>query len=625
MTRPTPPRSRRKASPSRAYRCLEASGRRTAQNAVIGFIVLLTLFFLLSPRAPVQDLRLFHHTPSHRPPAQTNSTSGEVRWYSDWKWLKPFSASITLDEDRTVLPPLHTRPPIYTYYDADEKKDANTRAAENHLLLIWRRAWWAQGFRPVVLGKSEATQHPQYNTALKEAKHPQMKTELLRWLAWGQMGTGILANWLVHPMGAKDENLLSKLHKGDHSLSRYEGLSGGLFSGEKNAINAAILEALASPNLGDAKSIQDVLSSDTLSVSPKPSEIAFYDSQTNSEHFKAVTVALAEDKAEGLQSLAHLINSHLHLTFLNTFPDGFAVLTPFSSTASILSQRARALAEALRTCPESPIPSSCPPNRPNCTPCSSTTPLPVKSPESFSNSSSVYTIGSVPHPLTLASLKRKSKEITTRYIRRDTPRDPWLNLVTEKTLGKDLGGLGRIVPFKGMVASDWALARNLWMTDDQPLLHKSVEYHFGFAIPSFNSTTVFLDDLNHKDSQNSGAGMSTKEKNDKLRSLKVQTDLLVHAQRILENEKKRQSKDATSAGAGIGGAEKKGRRGSAKTGVKEMVEAWNLADTEAWRFVRAFVARERVERMKWEQEERKFAGGDLDDADGGVWRWFDRS
>lgn len=34
-----------------------------------------------------------------------------------------------------------------------------------------------------------------------------------------------------------------------------------------------------------------------------------------------------------------------------------------------------------------------------------------------------------------------------------------------------------------------------------------------------------------------------------------------------------------------------------------------MADTEAWRFVRAYGAREAMIRKKWELEERGFAGG----------------
>ena len=45
--------------------------------------------------------------------------------------------------------------------------------------------------------------------------------------------------------------------------------------------------------------------------------------------------------------------------------------------------------------------------------------------------------------------------------------------------------------------------------------------------------------------------------------------------------------------------------------VVEMVEAWNLADTEAWRFVRAYGARRRVERLQWEHEEKGFVGAEI--------------
>ena len=50
------------------------------------------------------------------------------------------------------------------------------------------------------------------------------------------------------------------------------------------------------------------------------------------------------------------------------------------------------------------------------------------------------------------------------------------------------------------------------------------------------------------------------------------------------------------------------RRGGKKEfiALRDAVEAWNMADTEAWKFVRAFNARRQVEREKWEAEENKF-------------------
>jgi hypothetical protein len=59
--------------------------------------------------------------------------------------------------------------------------------------------------------------------------------------------------------------------------------------------------------------------------------------------------------------------------------------------------------------------------------------------------------------------------------------------------------------------------------------------------------------------------------------------------------------------------------------IRGAIEAWNLADTEAWKFARAFLARSRVERLKWEEEEKKYAGGAGAERgkDEGWGRWFD--
>ena len=605
--KPNPVGYDRKSSPSKAYPDPKPFSRQTITTAIITIAIVSTIIFFQTPTRPdVQDLGLFRQPPSHKPPVQKNSTSGEVRWHSDWKWLKPFSASITRDEDRSVLPPLNTRLPIYTFYDSEEKKDEKVRAAENRLLLTWRRAWWAQGFRPVVLGRSEATKHPEYEKLRGKGLQSQIELDMVRWLAWAQMGTGVLANWLVYPMSARQEPLLSSLRKGEYSaLTRYEGLGSGLFSGEKSAIDKAIVEALSSSNLKDSKSILDALPRETLTVHPAPSEIAFYDARTNAEHYQSVTASLGENKAEGLESLATLINSHLHLTFISTFSDGIAILNPFSKPAGILTQRARALAEALRACPASPIPPSCPPNRQNCHPCSSSAPLAITNPEQYTNSSTVFTIGPVPHPYTLASLKGKTKDITTRHIRRDTDRDPWLEAITVTTLGDKLGGQGRIVPFKEMVAHDWDNAQGIWLADSQPLKDRFFEYHFGFSLPPLNTTaSPNPDDYT----------FVSQDRKEASRSLKLQQSLLDAAQVVVQTTRK-----TTSAS----GKKKKNSKKGDKSGVREMVEAWNLADTEAWRFVRAFAARERVEQINWEQEERKFAGGDREHGEGS-WRWFDR-
>ena len=590
--RPAPSRYR-KPSSSAAYPRPKPPPQRILLYTIVAASLFVTILFFASPAVPVvQDLRLFHHSPIHKPPAQKNSTSGDAKWYSDWKWLHPFSYTITQDEDRSVLPPLLKRPPIYTFYDDLAEKDEKIKAAENKLLLLWRRAWWAQGFRPVILGRSEAMMNPLYENIQVHKLQPQMEAEIVRWSAWGQMGTGILANWLALPMGSRDDHLLSRFRRGEYpKLTRYEGLGFGLYSGEMNDINAAISEALKSPQLEKSTSFLDIMKPDTIHVDPKPDAIAFYSAHANAEHYKSITTKLAENKADGLRDLAQLITSHLHLTFLNTFTDGFTVLTPHSESAHLLTEYALALANTLRSCPTSPEPSSCPPNSPGCMPCPSISSPAVKKPESYTNSSTIYTIGTIPHPLTLASLLSGKKDISTRHIRRETERDRWLSVVTEKILGKDLGGPSRIVNFKETVASDWGVARSLWMTEDPPSEHKDLEYHFGFEIKKFNVTGLEIDTL----------PLSQKEKKQVDRAYATQKMLIANSKDMITQRK---AKDE-------------------KPGVKEMVEAWNMADTEAWKFVRAFAAREKVERTQWEEEERAFAGGEEGRPEG--WgRWFDR-
>lgn len=586
----------------------EKPPRRRVVKIAFLFVCIITLFVIFSASpvpAPVQPARnaaqhAVHHAAqrispfrpaAHKPPVQRNSTSGDAKWFSDWKWLKPFSDSVTFDETRSVLPPIKTRPPIYTFYDTGAEKDKATKDAENKLLLIWRRAWWAQGFRPVILGRAEAMMNPLYERFQVRNMENTLEAEFVRWLAWGQMGTGILANWLVLPMGSCDDRLLSYLRHGDYpKLTRYEGLGSGLFSGDKASIEKTLLEALNSPRLKISKTIINAVDSTAFSVDPKPNAVAFYESTTITEHYKSISVALQDGKSAGLTSLAQLITSHLHLTFLNTFPAGLAVLTPYRVDTGILTQSATTLAASLIDCPLSSLPSTCPPNNPECTPCLSEKHLPITTPEFFLNSTTLFTIGTVPHPYTLGALRSHPKTLDIRYIRRHMKRDPWLQAITQETLGKTMGGLSRIVPFKEMVASQWGAARSLWITEETILSRRDVEWHFGFELPAYNSTSTI--------SLMPPAPHSQTSKHSPL-----ETDLR-QQQSILDK------------------AKEKLRRPTREDIIRPAIEAWNLADTEAWRFVRAFGAREIVERAKWEEEEKMFAGGE--EREKGWGRWFDR-
>ena len=580
---------------SNAYPRPKSSPRRAIKFVSVAAIVLFLLFVLLTSSpvpATVSSFPVFRPT-AHQPPVQPNSTSGDAKWYSDWKWHNPFSFSITQDETRSVLPPLTARPPIYAFYDTHSDKDKATKSAEDKLLLIWRRAWWAQGFKPVILGRAEALRNPLYEAMQGLSMEKSLETELVRWLAWSAMGTGILANWLVLPMGPYDDDLLSYLRRGEYpKLTRYEGLGTGLFSADKASINAVVQKVLRTPTLPTFKAFLDAVPQNAFSVDPKPKAIAFYESSSMADLYKPLVATLSDDKAAGLRDLAKLINSHLHLTFLNAYSAGITVLTPYESSSALLTLPAMHIAQSLATCPSSPMPSSCPPNHPRCTPCSTTS---IATADYHSNASNVFTIGTIPHPYTLTSLLAQSKDITIRHIRRETDRDRWLTAVTQKTLGKTMGGPSRIVTFKETVASEWGKARGLWMTEDGSPSRRDLEWRMGFALG--NSSSLPSPDTSTT-TTSSSAGKSESMLTEK--STRHQKELIGSSLEVV----------------------KKGK-GPAKS-IRDAVEAWSMADTEAWRFVRAYAAREGVERRKWEAEESRYAGGKEDDDENDQSEWWRR-
>ncbi|KAL8800480.1 MAG: hypothetical protein Q9182_005152 [Xanthomendoza sp. 2 TL-2023] len=599
-------------------------------SAAAGCLIIILLYFTSAPVPTASDINPFRPT-SHPPQSPHNSTHTEgARWHNHWSWLNPFSDSITDDQSQAVLPPLRDRPPIYTFYDAEAEKDEKIKAAENKLLLIWSRAWWAQGFKPVILGKAEAMRNPLYERFQVRRMEHTLGADIMRWLAWGQMGTGILSNWLVLPMGSYEDDLLSFLRRGEYPrLTRYEGLEAGFFSSDKAGIEAALTEALDSTNLTKSKSLRDLVSHKIFTVDPKPSAIAFYDSSTIADHYKSVSLSLTDSKATGYLLLADLISSHLHLTFLNIFSSGIAILTPHRSHSFLLQYPAITLANALINCHPSPLPTSCPPNNPSCKPCSSSKPFSLTTPTHYTNASSLFTIGTLPHPYTLASLLAKTASLSIPHIRRNTARDPWLVSTTGKSLGPSLGGPDRIVPFKESVGSESLSFRSLWVIAEEDSMapgaamsKKELEWFFGFALPAYNTTTttLSLSDPNLKTSaitavlaspslypssppneDNSKDSLGDKE-------LAHQRSLLAHSQSVLS---------LTSASPHHQRTKRKGNR-RVKEGddddvsderVKAAVEAWHLADTEAWRFVRAWRARGREERRRWESEEKRFVRG----------------
>ncbi|KAL3454955.1 hypothetical protein BJX64DRAFT_298579 [Aspergillus heterothallicus] len=527
------------------------------------------------------------HLPTFRPPAhkppepQQDSSSGDSKWFSNWAWLNPFSSSITLDEDRSVLPPLPERPYIFTYYQRKKDQDRNADNADAELLLAWRRAWYAQGFRPAVLGRGEALANPLYGSVQHLDMNSELQDDVFKWLAWGHMGDGLFADWHCFPMARYNDATLSRLRRGPDSDYITSFSSAALLIGKKDVISGVIKTAIKDPRK-NAKFFLELLPDDLLKPEDTTS-LAVYDPATIASRYPALTERISSPATGGL---VNLINSHLHATFQNSFPGGLVVLKPFAEHTTALVEPALRLARALSYCPHSVAPKSCPPNLLDCDPCDERKPMKISQPSAYKNNSQSFTIGTLPHPYTLISLLQNSAEVTTRHVRRETTRDGWLKEVTSEQLGRDLGGGPRAVVAKKAVAEGPAIGTSLWMTVEslpaeagQALpssLLDEFEWQFGFKIP--RDTNV--------DAKNEGdAKVSMQHANPSKQGVEREYTILKQARDVLRKEQK-----------------------TNRVNIRSVAEAWNMADTEIWKFVKAYRARSTVEREKWEESEKNFLG-----------------
>jgi len=66
-------------------------------------------------------------------------------------------------------------------------------------------------------------------------------------------------------------------------------------------------------------------------------------------------------------------------------------------------------------------------------------------------------------------------------------------------------------------------------------------------------------------------------------------------------------------------------KSSSETRLRASLEAWNMGDTEVWKFVRAFQSRRLMVRLAWEKEEAKYSSGSGTEKGRSAWnRWQDR-
>jgi len=512
---------------------------------------------------------------TNAPPRQGSDEYGGSSWWTDWKWLSvPFSGDLT-DDDRALLPPLKTRPPVYCYYDASSEVPVEEKEADAELLLTWRRAWWAQGFRPIILGPDQAKSNSAYEDVARIDVFEGLKTDLMRWLAWDSMGGGLLSEMTMIPMGASNDPLLKFLRGGDYpELTSWKGLGSGLLAGSEEAVNSAIRAVLES---SEARSVLAALPNNVVKTDNARKPLAYYSPQTIARKYNSISEGFVGSRAASTRELTRLINGHLHSFWQSRFSHGIEIIRPSSNHTERLSTEAGYLAEALLTCPSTPLPSSCPPNRPKCNTCSTNSKKPrTSSSFVYHNSSRTYTLGVVPHPWTLTTLTILRDTFDIDKLRTEMLRNPWVSEITDDLVPDFTASDDRrVMRFKEAVASDFAEAHTLWLPAEDLLPMEELSYHFGFALP---------------DLPRSSLGRVLPKPANPAEDPALEWILMERARHVVSEREENED-----------------------TRLRGELENWHRADYEAWKFTRAIQARRTMERISWSRpEEEKYTTPAID-------------
>jgi hypothetical protein len=223
----------------------------------------------------------------------------------------------------------------------------------------------------------------------------------------------------------------------------------------------------------------------------------------------------------------------------------------------------------------------------------------------FVNTTKYFTIGTVPHPYTLTSLHYTHDTLDSNFLRNNVKRDLWIKELTRKSIPAEHTEELRVLKFKELVAV--APAHTLWLTAER-ITQDDIDWIFGFSLPHTASNTTEPSSPSEKSEL---IIFPRPQAPKRIKGFEVPDEKWIQK----EEERLNKARDAI-----------KSKDKNMKM-IVQAVEQWNLADTEAWRFSRAYSARRRQEREKWEEEERKYAGTEkkagVRPGEGGG-RWTDR-
>lgn len=360
-------------------------------------------------------------------------------------------------------------------------------------------------------------------------------------------------------MAPWNDNTLTALRRCDFTyVIRYEDWGHRVFAGDKSSVDAVLKHITSNKMENNTVTIEAATkgAGDKLPfhIEPIPKSFADYTSE-------AVKMLYPKLK---FGDLPGLINSHLHENFLSTYPGGISLLSPLPVNLGALHHPAEVLANRIASCPfNKPEPLSCPSNKKGCNPCKAR--LIIKPSVTLTNKTGIFSVGTIPHPYTFIALRNPEINLSTdaedksiRFVRRRVERDEWVRIVT--TTVKPIGSAPRVLTLKQAIVDPTTAA--LLSTSDAGF--QELDWTLGFTLPTEEQLKLDIPKPNE------------------------------HQKALLDTT----HKDAFSS-----------RDGGKKRKLRKVTEAWNLGNTEVWKFATAFTERSRMERMKWSEGEAMFRRG----------------
>lgn len=441
-------------------------------------------------------------------------------------------------ERQVDLPPEPVRCPVYTFHDSETKNAAE----ENEVIAVWKKAFWAAGFKPIVLSPEDSQNHILYSVLAEKFGRKRPPEAYLRWLAWASAGNGLFADWTVIPFirQARNPTLPWLRQCSFDSLYRFGSLGTSLLAGSQPDIDTMLTDMIAT-NQTDVNDINS-LAEETLTLRPTPSDVVNY------------SPSLLEEKYQNISTsqLADLINAHLHQSLLLSYPKGIAVVDPVPDVTHILSFPALRLARRLARCPKSPLQDTHSPLHAKAPPCDSIK-HEIKLQKSVTNSTSQLNFVTIPHPMTYLWLSQQHSSVDANIVR-DSKRNPWLGCATA-----ELTPAGVSARKRGSVLKEAIIDRNghtianIW---EESWNENDVSWILGFTLPPLSFEDDDLEaEGNHKYVNN--------------------VTLLSEAKKAVQSWEAKFMRE------------------------RLYIEAWSMGDTGIWRFVKDWSARNSMARIAW--------------------------